>query len=126
MNRKGHAVKVNQFILNVTSEDPDRLAAFYSDTVALPKNPDVGERAFTAGGTAFLIDGHSETKGTAKEPHRMLINFFVDDLAAEQGRLEGQGVKFIRTAGREEWGGVISTFLDRDGNYCQLIQFKPE
>ena len=119
-------MKVNQFLLNVTSEDSDRLAALYADTVGLPKNPDVGERAFTAGGTVFLIDGHSETKGTAKEPHRMLINFFVDDLAAEQGRLEGQGVKFIRTAGREEWGGVISTFLDRDGNYCQLIQFKPE
>ncbi len=119
-------MKVNQFILNVTSEDPDRLAAFYAETVGLPKNPDVGERAFTAGGTAFLIDGHSETKGAAKEPHRMLINFFVDDLAAEQGRLEGLGVKFIRTAGREQWGGVISTFLDPDGNYCQLIQFRPE
>ena len=119
-------MKVNQLILNVTSEDPDRLAAFYAETVGLPKNPDVGERAFTAGGTAFLIDGHSETKGAAKEPHRMLINFFVDDLAAEQGRLEGQGVKFIRSAGREQWGGVISTFLDPDGNYCQLIQFKPE
>ncbi len=119
-------MKVNQFILNVTSEDADRLATFYADTVGLPKNPDVGERAFTAGGTVFLIDGHSETKGTAKEPHRTLINFFVDDLTAEQGRLEGQGVKFIRTAGREQWGGVISTFLDPDGNYCQLIQFRPE
>ena len=98
-------MNVNQFILNVTSEDPDRLTAFYADTVGLPKNPDVGERAFTVGGTLILIDGHSETKGAAKEPHRMLINFFVDDLAAEQGRLEGQGVKFIRSAGREEWGG---------------------
>ena len=119
-------MKVNQLILTVTSEDPDRLAAFYADTVGLPKNPDVGERAFTAGGTIFLIDGHSETKGAAKEPHRMLINFFVDDLAAEQRRLEGQGVRFIRTAGREQWGGVISTFLDPDGNYCQLIQFRPQ
>ncbi len=119
-------MKVNQFILNVNSEDPDRLAAFYADTVGLPKNPEIGEHAFTAGGTAFLIDGHSETKGTAKEPHRMLINFFVDDLTADQGRLEAQGVKFIRTAGRESWGGVISTFLDPDGNYCQLVQFKPE
>jgi len=64
-----------------------------------------------------VIDGHSETKGATKEPQRMLVNFFVDDL---------QGVTFIRTAGREEWGGVISTFLDPDGNYCQLIELKPE
>ncbi len=56
----------------------------------------------------------------------MLINFFVDDLKAEQERLEKQDVTFIRSAGREPWGGVISTFQDPDGNYCQLIEFKPE
>lgn len=33
---------------------------------------------------------------------------------------------FIRTAGREPWGGVISTFADADGNYCQLIEFRPQ
>ena len=118
-------MKVNQLILNVTTEDPDRLGAFYADTVGLPRNPEIGEHAFAAGGTMLLIDGHSETQGLAKEPHRMLVNFFVDDLKAEQERLEGQGVEFIRTAGREEWGGVISTFLDPDGNYCQLIEFSP-
>ena len=119
-------MKVNSFILNVTSEDPGRLVTFYRDTVGLAPNPQIGEAAFDAGGTPFLIDGHSETKGGTKEPQRMLINFFVDDLKAEQGRLEQQGVTFIRTAGREEWGGVISTFLDPDGNYCQLIEYKPE
>lgn len=56
----------------------------------------------------------------------MLINFFVEDLAAEQKRLEAEGVRFIRTAGKEYWGGVISTFVDPDGNYAQLIQFNPE
>lgn len=51
---------------------------------------------------------------------------FVADLQSEQARLEKSGVKFIRNAEREYWGGVISTFLDPDGNYCQLIEFKPE
>jgi predicted enzyme related to lactoylglutathione lyase len=121
-------MKVNSFVLNVTSEDPARLSSFYRNVVALPPKPEIGEDfAFdTGGGSAFVIDGHSETKGGTKEPQRMLINFFVDDLAAEQSRLEKQGVKFIRTAGREEWGGVISTFLDPDGNYCQLIEFRPQ
>ena len=41
-------------------------------------------------------------------------------------RLEEQGVTFIRTAGRETWGGIISTFTDPDGNYLQLIEFRPE
>ena len=119
-------MKVSSLVINVTSEQPERLVAFYRDVVGLAPNPQIGEAAFDAGGTAFLIDGHSETKGPAKEPQRVLINFFVDDLAAEQRRLEKQGVKFIRSAGREEWGGVISTFLDPDGNYCQLIEYKPE
>jgi predicted enzyme related to lactoylglutathione lyase len=119
-------MKVNSFVLSVTSEHPERLVSFYRDVVGLAAKPEMGEGAFDAGGASFIVDGHSDTKGGAKEPQRVLIDFFVDDLAAEQTRLEGQGVKFIRSAGREEWGGVISTFLDPDGNYCQLIEFKPE
>ena len=86
----------------------------------------MGDSAFHAGGATLTIDGHSVTKGAAKEPQRVLLDFFVDDLKSEQERLEGVGVKFIRKSGKEWWGGVISTFLDLDGNYCQLIEFKPQ
>jgi predicted enzyme related to lactoylglutathione lyase len=109
----------------LTSEKPERLMEFYRDVVGLPPKPDFGD-ALDAGGTPFMVDGHSETSGATKEPQRVLISLFVDDLAAEQARLEAKGVKFIRTAGREYWGGVISTFLDPDGNYCQLIEYSPE
>ncbi|MDP3768876.1 MAG: VOC family protein [Dehalococcoidia bacterium] len=119
-------MEVSQFIINVTSEQRERLIDFYANVVGLPRNADIGEGAFNVGNSAFIIDGHSETKGPAKEPQRVLINFFVDDLKAEQERLEQQGVQFIRKAGQEEWGGVISTFLDPDGNYCQLIEYKPQ
>jgi len=118
-------VNVGTFLINLTSEDPGRLKEFYGNVVGLPRNPDMGDDAFQAGGAVIAIDGHSETKGRAKEPQRVLINFFIDDLKAEQARLEGQGVKFIRTAGKEWWGGVISTFPDPDGNYCQIIEYKP-
>jgi predicted enzyme related to lactoylglutathione lyase len=118
-------MEVGSFILNITSEDPQRLGEFYRDVVGLAPNAQIGENAFDVGGAQFIVDGHSETKGPAKEPQRALINFFVDDLATEQQRLEGHGVQFIRKAGREEWGGVISTFVDPDGNYCQLIEYKP-
>ncbi len=50
----------------------------------------------------------------------------MDDLKAEQARLEAQGVQFIRKEGKEFWGGVISTFLDPDGNYAQLMEFKQQ
>ena len=119
-------MKINSFLVNLTSENPEQMKAFYGDIVGLSKNPDMGDGAFHAGGAIIAIDGHSETKGPAKEPQRVLIDFFVDDLAAEQARLEGAGVKFIRSAGKEYWGGTISTFLDPDGNYCQLIEYRPE
>lgn len=119
-------MKVNSFNINLTSENRERMVAFYRDVLELPPNEQMGEGTFDVGGAQILIDGHSEIAGTAKEPQRVLINFFVDDLAAEQRRLEERGVRFIRTAGREYWGGVISTFTDPDGNYLQLIEFRPE
>ena|SRR2546423_2744075 len=118
-------MKVNSFVVNVTSEQPDQLKKFYREMVQLEPEPDMGDGAFRAGGAILAVDGHSETKGATREPHRVLINFFVDDLKAEQQRLEDKGVRFIRKDGQEEWGGTISTFLDPDGNYCQLIEYKP-
>jgi len=117
-------LKVNQLILNINSGQPEALTQFYRDIVELPRVPDMGESAFDTNGAVLVIDGHSEVHGRTTEPARVLINFMVDDLAAEQARLEGCGVKFTRTAGREEWGGVISTFLDPDGNYCQLVEYR--
>lgn len=64
-------------------------------------------------------------KGATKEPQRVLLNFMVPNLASEQNRLERQGVKFIRSAGIGPGFGLISTFLDPDDNYCQLIEYRP-
>ena len=116
-------MKVNNFHIQITSENPDRLKSFYRDTVGLPNVPEMGDGAFAVGGANLFVDGHSETRGQVKEPQRMLVDLVVDDVAAEQARLEGQGVEFIRREGKEEWGGTISTFLDPDGNYCQLVQY---
>lgn len=116
-------MEIQNFHVQVTSENPERLIAFYRDTVGLPGVPEIGEGAFKVGGANFFVDGHSETKGPAKEPNRVLIDLVVQDLKAEQTRLEQGGVKFIRREGTEQWGGTISTFVDPDGNYCQLIQY---
>jgi predicted enzyme related to lactoylglutathione lyase len=120
-------VNVTDFLLNITSERPERLHAFYRDTVGLPERPEMGPHALVLGpGATLLIDGHSETCGRAKEPSRWLVNLLVDDIAAEETRLRAAGVPFIRSQGVEYWGGVISTFVDPDGNYCQVVQYRPE
>jgi predicted enzyme related to lactoylglutathione lyase len=122
---EGSQMKVNSAFININSPEPEKLRQFYGEVVGLAKRPDMGD-AYDIGGAVLGIDGHSELSGPAKEPARVLIDLFVDDLQAEQARLEGQGVPFIRKGGREYWGGVISTFLDPDGNYVQLIEYKPQ
>ena len=115
-------MKVNAFNVNVCSENPERLIEFYANVVGLPRMPQL-PGGFMAGTTGFLVDGHSETKGAAKEPQRVLLTFTVDDATAEQQRLEAAGVKFVRRPAREPWGGLVGTFLDIDGNYCQLVEY---
>lgn len=116
-------MQVNDFSINITSENPEALMSFYGDVVGLEKRPEMGDGAFKAGGGSFFVDGHSDTKGSAKEPQRALINFVVENVAAEEERLKAAGVTFIRSQGTEFWGGTISTFLDPDGNYVQLMQY---
>lgn len=116
-------MEVTSFNINLTSEHPERLFAFYRDVVGLLPN-DRGDAFLVGPDAQILIDGHSETKGPAKEPQRVLINLFVADIAKEQAELEAKGVRFIRSQGQEFWGGVISTFEDPDGNYIQLIEYR--
>ena len=107
------------------SAEPDRLRSFYRDVVGLSDDfPQLGN-PFIADTTSIYIGAHSDVQGPAKEPARVLLNVFVDDLAAEQRRMEAAGARFIRSAGKEAWGGSISTFVDPDGAYSQLIEFKP-
>jgi len=115
-------MKVNGFNVNVCSEQPERLIRFYADVVGLQPMPQIGPGAFLVGGAALLVDGHSEVKGAAREPQRILLTMSVDDASAEQTRLEAAGVEFVRPATKEPWGGLVATFLDLDGNYCQLVQ----
>ncbi|MBF6600852.1 MAG: VOC family protein [Dehalococcoidia bacterium] len=118
-------MKVNSSVININSEQPERLAAFYSDVVQLPRLPGMEGPLFDIGGGHMLaIDGHSEVHGAAKDAPRVILSLFVDDLASEQKRLEDQGVRFLHTAGREYWGGVISTFADPDSNLVQFIEFQ--
>jgi predicted enzyme related to lactoylglutathione lyase len=115
-------MKVVDFTLNLTSEKPDDLAAFYADVVGLMHDDSKSGYSFLVGGARLRITGHSETKGRADEPTRCLINLFVTDVEAELDRLRDQGVVVIRDATRESWGGLVSTLADPDGNYFQLIE----
>jgi uncharacterized glyoxalase superfamily protein PhnB len=100
---------------------------FYRDVVGLEPFPAIGPHGLKVSDGAILhFDTHSETQGPAKEPVRQLINLQVEDIDAEQARLEAAGVRFFRKQGREFWGGLISSFLDPDGNIVQLLEYREE
>ena len=123
---KETTMEVNTISIQLASENPDRLFAFYRDVVQLPLETEVGDRGLKLGPTAtlFVVD-HSEVTGPTKERSRAILDLHLSGLDAEHDRLKAAGVQFTREKGLEYWGGVISTFLDPDGNYCQLIEFKP-
>lgn len=108
--------------LNLGSERPERLIAFYRDVVGLTPAPEMSPGAFALGQSYLIVSAHDEVRGPATDAKRCLINFVVDDLDAEHARLEAGGAAFVRSKGEEPWGGRISTFLDPDGNHCQLIE----
>lgn len=120
-------MNVNNISIQLASEDPKRLLAFYRDVVQLPPEEGMGEEAFKLGpgATLFVVD-HSQVAGPTREPARAIIDLHLAGLDAEQARLEAAGVKFSRSKGVEYWGGVISTFSDPDGNTIQLIEYRPE
>ncbi len=120
-------MNVEQFVVNVNSEQPEKLIAFYRDVVGLTVNSDFGPGAFMVGSSSFvalIVEGHSEVKAATKEPQRVLLNFMVTDLASEEARLKDQGVRFVMSATREPGFGTIATFVDLDGNYCQLMELE--
>ena len=120
-------MQVSQCIVNINSEQPEAMLSFYRDVVGIPAHPDPNRMStLVAGETEIVFDSHSDVQGRSPQPERILVNFFVDDVRAEEQRMRAAGVTFIRSAGREEWGGVISTFVDPDGNYAQIIEFRPE
>jgi predicted enzyme related to lactoylglutathione lyase len=109
----------------LNSEDPDRLSAFYQDVVGLTPRFDLVPGAFATSEDApicMIVEGHSEVRGRSTNPHRMMLNFSTDDAAAEARRLQGQGVTFVRKPYEEPEVGMFATFIDPDGNYCQLVQ----
>jgi len=107
----------------IWSEDVKRLIPFYRDVLGLkPQMENEGFVAFEAStGAVLALGAHSEVKGRAQDPYRMMVDLAVDDCQAEYERLSKQGVEFIRTPTKDAIH-IIATFHDPDGNVLQLLE----
>ncbi|MCO5969036.1 VOC family protein [Actinoallomurus soli] len=101
-------------------DDPDRLSAWYRAVFVPSAEPGT---VLTVGGSRLIFERRDDLEKSAREPGRILINFYVEDIEAVTARLKAMdGTRWIRPV--EEFGpGLIATVEDPDGNYAQIVEF---
>ena len=107
----------------IWTDDLERLVSFYRDTLGFePHSVRPDFVAFKWGDIRLSIGKHSEIKGSARDPYRIMVNLRVADIHEVHSSLTAKGVSFLRAPEREHWGGWVCTFTDPDGNVLQLLQ----
>lgn len=100
---------------------PKVMAKFYEKVFG--KSPDMTEGSWygwQVGSAFFSVGEHSEMKGNAKEPGRVIFNLETKEVKKEFERIKEIGAKVIKEP--YDMGGMwIATFADPDGNYFQLM-----
>lgn len=105
----------------------EAMERFYRDTLGLA--PRTSKRDFVSfdwGGVRLSVSVHDRVAGPGRDPLRIMVNLRVDDIGAVHARLVAAGVPFSRPPEAEEWGGLVATFADPDGNTLQLMQLPGE
>jgi predicted enzyme related to lactoylglutathione lyase len=113
-------LKFNQVMIG--SEDPERLGEFYAQVLDRPADMKEDRMyGWQFGETTFLaVIEHSEVKGRAAEPQRIIVNLETPDVQGEFDRIKGSGATVVKEP-YELQGMWIATFADPDGNYFQLM-----
>lgn len=104
------------------STQPEELRAWYRRAFMPGQD---GDGPIRLGDLLLVIDHHDgvDTKNT--EPGRMILNFHVDDFEAAAAQLRAADVEWL-VPGEDRPAGRFGTFVDPDGNYLQIIEFKKE
>ncbi len=118
------ALNLNNIMLG--SEDPKRLADFYTTVLGAP-DPDWSDDAngwfgFQAGAGSMAIGPHSDVRGPNQQPGRIMLNFETTDVQGEFERIKAGGAEVVAEPYQPQGGPGMSmcTFADPDGNYFQL------
>jgi len=106
----------------IGSEDPARLAAFYTRLFGEPTWNEGGYVGWLIGRGGVTVGPHDQVKGTNREPGRLIWNIESPDVKADFERFKAAGATVVREPYTfdEAPGTWIATFADPDGNYFQL------
>ena len=108
----------------IGSEDPKRLAEYYTKLFGDPGWDDGGYTGWQIGSGWMTVGPHDQVHGANAEPGRVIWNIETPDVKSEFDRMAAAGATVVAepyTVGSEEMEGTICTFADPDGNYFQLM-----
>jgi predicted enzyme related to lactoylglutathione lyase len=107
----------------IGSEDPKRLAEYYTKLLGEPAYSDGGYSSWQIGSGFISVGEHSEVKGRNPTPGRLIWNIETPDVQEVFDKWKAAGgIVVVEPYDFEQGpGSKIATFEDPDGNYFQLM-----
>ena len=107
----------------IGTDDPGRLAAFYTEVFGEPAYKDDSYSTWQIGSGYVSVGTHSEVHGRNTSPGRIIWNIETPDVKAEAARFKAAGATVVAEPYSFEGypDSWIATFEDPDGNYFQLM-----
>jgi predicted enzyme related to lactoylglutathione lyase len=106
----------------IGSENPQRLAEYYTRLFGKPSWEEGGYVGWQIGTGAVTVGPHDQVKGRNTQPGRLLWNIESADVDGDFKRLKAAGATVVREpySMGEAPEARIATFSDPDDNYFQL------
>ena len=106
----------------IGSEDPARLADYYTKLFGEPTWDENGYTGWLLGSGSVTVGPHSEVSGRNPQPGRLIWNIESDDVQGDFERFTAAGATVVREPYAFEGApdSLIATFADPDDNYFQL------
>ena len=112
---------LNLSMVMIGTARPKVMADFYERVLGKTADwSEAGWSGWQVGDCTLMIGKHSEVKGKAKEPQRVILNFETAEVNREFERIKALGATVIKEI-YEMDGERIATFTDPDGNYFQVV-----
>ncbi len=109
----------------IGSEDPKRLAEYYTKLFGKPGWDEGGYTGWIIGRGAVTVGPHDQVKGKNAAPGRVIWNIETADVKGDFERLKAAGATVIQEPYEPDQasasGMSIATFSDPDDNYFQLM-----
>jgi len=107
----------------IGSEDPQRLAEFYTGLFGKPTMEDSTYSGWQIGTGWLSVGPHDQVTGKNAHPGRVIWNIETPDVKAEFERFKAAGATVVQEPYNPGGGPefLIATFADPDDNYFQLM-----